>query len=255
MLKADSSTLKNESDVQIRAAPPMIPSAAAFRRTEFTRLTIRVIGTPGSVCLISLTRNDDSSARPVRPSSDSARNVSGTNESSAKYATIAARCVPRSAKNFCTRVRFRTRTGWSMACVSVSPAMDAAQALADLTEISSQIESAALFGEDGEVGASTFADEERAQAFVRAARELLDAAAGLRSSASPNQVEVATAEGSIFVVRDDGRLIAATTTPEPTVGLVFYDLKSCLRAASADEEPAEKPKRRTRKASEGDDAS
>ena len=141
-----------------------------------------------------------------------------------------------------------------MACVSVSPAMDAAQALADLTEISSQIESAALFGEDGEVGASTFADEERAQAFVRAARELLDAAAGLRSSVSPNQVEVATAEGSVFVVRDDGRLIAATTTPEPTVGLVFYDLKSCLRSAAApagEDEP--KPKRRASK-KDGDGA-
>ena len=132
-----------------------------------------------------------------------------------------------------------------MACVSVSPAMDAAQALADLTEISSQIESAALFGEDGEVGASTFADAER---------ELLDAAAGLRSSASPSQVEVATAEGSVFVVRDDGRLIAATTTPEPTVGLVFYDLKSCLRAAAAspgEDEP--KPKRRVPK-KDGDGA-
>jgi len=34
--------------------------------------------------------------------------------------------------------------------------------------------------------------------------------------------------------------IAATTTPEPTVGLVFYDLKSCLREADA----GEKPKRR-----------
>jgi predicted regulator of Ras-like GTPase activity (Roadblock/LC7/MglB family) len=142
-----------------------------------------------------------------------------------------------------------------MACVSVSPAMDAAQALADLTEISSQIESAALFGEEGDVGASTFADEAHAQAFVRAARELLDAA-GLRSSASPNQVEVATAEGSVFVVRDDGRLIAATTTPEPTVGLVFYDLKSCLRAAAAREEepePAPKPKRRAPK-EDGDGA-
>ena len=118
--------------------------------------------------------------------------------------------------------------------------MDAAQALADLTEISSQIEGAALVGEDGEIAASTFAGEERARAFVAAARELLDAAGGLRSSAAPNQIEVATAEGSVFVVRDGGRLIAATTTPEPTVGLVFYDLKSCLRGTA---EPA-KPKRR-----------
>jgi predicted regulator of Ras-like GTPase activity (Roadblock/LC7/MglB family) len=130
--------------------------------------------------------------------------------------------------------------------------MDAAQALADLTEISSQIEAAALFGENGDVTASTFADEGRAREFVRSARELLDAAAGLRSSAEPNQVEVATAEGSVFVVRDDGRLIAATTTPEPTVGLVFYDLKSCLRAAAPEEA---KPARRagTRKKSEDGD--
>ena len=128
--------------------------------------------------------------------------------------------------------------------------MDAAQALADLTEISSQIESAALFGESGDVDASTFAEADRAQAFVRAARELLDAAKGLRSSASPNQVEVATAEGSVFVVRGDGRLIAATTTAEPTVGLVFYDLKSCLRSAAAEEEPTAKPRRRAPKKDE-----
>ena len=40
------------------------------------------------------------SARGERPKSASARKTSGTKESSAKYATIAARCVPRSAKNF-----------------------------------------------------------------------------------------------------------------------------------------------------------
>ena len=51
------------------------------------------------------------------------------------------------------------------------------------------------------------------------------------------QLEAATVNGSVFVVRDGGRLIAATTTPEPTVGLVFYDLKTCLR--SVDEAPAE----------------
>jgi hypothetical protein len=53
------------------------------------------------------------------------------------------------------------------------------------------------------------------------------------------QVEVATAAGSVFVVRDGARLIVATTSPEPTVGLVFYDLKTCLRSI---DQP--KPKRR-----------
>jgi len=32
------------------------------------------------------------------------------------------------------------------------------------------------------------------------------------------------------VVLRDGRTIAATTRPDPTVGLVFYDLKHCLRS-------------------------
>lgn len=136
--------------------------------------------------------------------------------------------------------------------------MDAAQALADLTEISSQIQAAALIDGDGRVEASTLADDTRAQAFARAARELLGAADAVRSTGgdSLTQLEVATAEGSVFVVRDGERTIAATTSAEPTVGLVFYDLKSCLRSASAEESaPVEapeepKPKRRRKKADE-----
>jgi predicted regulator of Ras-like GTPase activity (Roadblock/LC7/MglB family) len=131
--------------------------------------------------------------------------------------------------------------------------MDPAQALADLTEISSQIQAAALIGADGEVAASTLAEESRAREFARAARELVSAAETVRSlgGESLTQLEVATGEGSVFVVRDGGRTIAATTSPEPTVGLVFYDLKSCLRSA-ADEPPAEeaKPKRSRKKAKE-----
>ena len=58
------------------------------------------------------------------------------------------------------------------------------------------------------------------------------------------QLEVALKEGSVFVVRDGGRSIVATTGAGPTSGLVFYDLRTCLRAL----EPPPKPKRtRTRK--------
>jgi predicted regulator of Ras-like GTPase activity (Roadblock/LC7/MglB family) len=127
--------------------------------------------------------------------------------------------------------------------------MDAAQALADLTEISSQIQAAALIESDGEIAASTLADEARSRELVRAARELVTAAETVRSHGGEalTQLEVATGEGSIFVVRDGGRTIVATTSPEPTVGLVFYDLKSCLRSA-ADAQPAEEPKpKRSRK--------
>jgi len=56
------------------------------------------------------------------------------------------------------------------------------------------------------------------------------------------QLEAATLAGSVFVVRDGERMIAATTTPEPTVGLVFYDLKTCLRSIEEPKAPAPKRK-------------
>ena len=130
--------------------------------------------------------------------------------------------------------------------------MDAAQALADLTEISSQIEAAVVLDADGSALASTL-DEQRAPEFTQVVQELL--AAVRRASGSDSgelaQAEIATADGSVFLVRDEQRTIAATTGPEPTVGLVFYDLKSCLRSF-AQEKP--KPRARKKKTEEADGA-
>jgi len=125
--------------------------------------------------------------------------------------------------------------------------MDAAQALADLTEISSQVEAAVLFGEDGEVAASTLADGDAAS-LARAAAELLDRAAGL-GDGEVTQIEASTPGGSVFVVRDGPRRIAATTGPDPTTGLVFYDLKSALRGSGTEAKP-----RRRRTPKKADDA-
>ena len=122
--------------------------------------------------------------------------------------------------------------------------MTAEQALSDLTEISSQVEAAALFDAKGKVAASTLPDGEP---FVRAVQDLLAAAAEARQG-SLNQLEASTGEGSVFVVRDGDSYIAATTAAEPTVALVFYDLKTALRAAAS--EPAAKkaaPRKRTPK--------
>jgi predicted regulator of Ras-like GTPase activity (Roadblock/LC7/MglB family) len=128
--------------------------------------------------------------------------------------------------------------------------MDAAQALADLTEISSQIEAAVLFDEQGTVLGSTLAAADAAESFARSAARLLEDATAFRSGdRSVTQLEASTQEGSVFVVRDGDRLIAATTGPSPTVGLVFYDLKSCLRGAAEDTKPA-KPKPRPRRKKE-----
>ena len=123
--------------------------------------------------------------------------------------------------------------------------MDAARAIADLTEISPQVRRVVVVSADGSLGGSNLADEAAAQRLADGARTLLDTAEAVRPGVA--QLEAATQSGSVFVVRDGDRLIAATTTPEPTVGLVFYDLKTCLR--SIDEAP-EKPKRRTAKKEE-----
>ena len=123
--------------------------------------------------------------------------------------------------------------------------MDAAQALADLVEISAQIEAAVLAGADGTVLASTLADEEGAQAVARDAVELLQTAAG--GAGEPVQLEAAVSEGSVFVVRNDERLVAAVTGRDPTVGLVLYDLKTCLRLAGEEARPAKKAASRARK--------
>jgi hypothetical protein len=119
-------------------------------------------------------------------------------------------------------------------------AMDAAQAIADLTEISPQVQDVVVVAADGTLQGSN-TGEHRAAHLAEAAQRLLQEAQLLQPNVG--QLEAATVQGSVFVVRDSGRLIAATTTPEPTVGLVFYDLKTCLR--SVDE--AKKPVRRTRK--------
>ena len=114
--------------------------------------------------------------------------------------------------------------------------MDAEQALSDLTEISSQVEHAVLIDADGGVAASTLAAGDAAERLAAVARRLLDEAQRVRgrSGAELAQLEAATREGSVFVVREGGRMIAATTAVEPTVGLVFYDLKSCLREWGAE---------------------
>jgi predicted regulator of Ras-like GTPase activity (Roadblock/LC7/MglB family) len=125
--------------------------------------------------------------------------------------------------------------------------MDAQQALADLTEISSQIQSALIFDAQGTVTGSTLADRAQAEELVKAGLELMSAAEGLGSGNSTlTQLEAATADGSVFVVRDGKTSILATTGTNPTVGLVFYDLKSALRSIKA--APARKPAARKKTA-------
>ena len=101
-----------------------------------------------------------------------------------------------------------------------------------------------LFDDGGAVAGSTLADRSAAVELARGAADLLQRAGGFRTEGRVTQLEAATDAGSVFVVSDGERRIAATTGPQPTVGLVFYDLKSALRNAAAEEE---KPKRTPRR--------
>jgi hypothetical protein len=119
----------------------------------------------------------------------------------------------------------------------------AADALAHLTEISTQIQAAVVFDREGTVLGS-IVDDDRASRIAETALELFRAAEK-QGSQELVQLDAALTDGTVFVVRDADRLIAATTGPEPTVGLVFYDLKTCLRGFG--EEPS-KPKPKPRRA-------
>ncbi len=113
--------------------------------------------------------------------------------------------------------------------------MNAHEALDDLKQISVQVTAAAIGGPSGTLEASTVADPASGERLVRLGDELWEAAEQAQRSLGRDalsQLEVVTPEGSVFVVRDAGRTIVATTTTEPIVGLVFYDLRTCLRTVA-----------------------
>jgi predicted regulator of Ras-like GTPase activity (Roadblock/LC7/MglB family) len=131
--------------------------------------------------------------------------------------------------------------------------MDPNEALADLTQISVQISNALIQGADGTVLGSTLGDD-ASQRLARLARELWESADRTRGELGRDELahlEVATPEGSVFLVHDGMRSIVATTSSDPTVGLVFYDLKTCLRSI---DEPKRAPRKRAPAKKEADDA-
>jgi predicted regulator of Ras-like GTPase activity (Roadblock/LC7/MglB family) len=112
--------------------------------------------------------------------------------------------------------------------------MDAAAALADLVEISPQIEAAAVVAGDGEIAGSVGVPEARTGVLARTLRELLDGAAAFRSDQGRvTQLHAELAGGEVFAVTNKAeRAIVAVTRERATPGLVFYDLKRCLEAVA-----------------------
>jgi predicted regulator of Ras-like GTPase activity (Roadblock/LC7/MglB family) len=123
--------------------------------------------------------------------------------------------------------------------------MDAARALADLMDLSSQITAAIALDADGAVLAASPAG---ATSLAASTLELVAAAGDLGADGSEvTRVEVELDEGAVFVVREGGRTVAAITGPKPTSGLVVYDLRTCAQAI---ETAAPKKRRAPRKPKE-----
>jgi predicted regulator of Ras-like GTPase activity (Roadblock/LC7/MglB family) len=133
--------------------------------------------------------------------------------------------------------------------------VDPGQALAELKQISAQVQDAVIFEDDGAVVASTVGDE-RAPAMAQAARRLLEEAMGsVEHGDEVVQIEASLPDGSVVVAREGSTAVAATTVPDPTVGLIFYDLRTCLRSLKeAEAKPKPRRKAPARKKKEDDAA-
>ena len=116
--------------------------------------------------------------------------------------------------------------------------MDAAAAIDELKGLSTQIEVIIVAGRDGAVTAATV-DDARAARLAGLARDLVEGADSVRGDLG--QLQAATPDGSVFVVLDGDRMAVATTGADPTVGLVFYDLKTLLRQLAAADPAAAAP--------------
>lgn len=132
--------------------------------------------------------------------------------------------------------------------------VDVTSALADLTEISSQIEAAVVFDGTGAVLASTLTGEPETDRLARTGVSLFEeATARFRSTGrSVTQLEAELRRGGIFVVRHDDLGIVARTGARAPSGLVLYDLRACLRTIA--ETQQRKPKSRSRAAKKAETA-
>jgi hypothetical protein len=90
--------------------------------------------------------------------------------------------------------------------------MDATAALSELLALSTQVVEVVIDGPGGAI-------------------EVVHAAAATLRPSGPEveRVQVDLERGSLVAVRGGGRTIVATTVPEPTAGLVAFDLRTMLR--------------------------
>jgi len=109
----------------------------------------------------------------------------------------------------------------------------AEKAFKEMLEISTDVDKAILFAGD-EVVVSNFS-ESLQPTMVRKARELSAAGAARAAdmgSAPLTQLVIESPGGTVFLVqeaKDGGMGMLATAKKDSRIGLVFYDMKTCIR--------------------------
>jgi predicted regulator of Ras-like GTPase activity (Roadblock/LC7/MglB family) len=113
------------------------------------------------------------------------------------------------------------------------------EAIRDLLNISTDVRRVAVFAPDGALlGAGPGAV---GAGLGAAAARLWDAASGSAEGFGGEALEhvvVQDADGAVAVLTAAAGRVAAVTGPQPAVGLLLFDLRTCLADAAGGEEPA-----------------
>jgi hypothetical protein len=107
-----------------------------------------------------------------------------------------------------------------------APALTPALALDYLDELSTDIESVVVLDRAGKVAAATAEGDEPRERMRELVVALLDRAA--ESVPGADQLEVQTAEGSVFAVRGSDWTVAVVAGRKPLSSLMFYDLRNVV---------------------------
>jgi hypothetical protein len=120
-------------------------------------------------------------------------------------------------------------SGTPLFCRSVAgSALTPALALDYLGELSTDIEDVVVLDRDGRVAAATGDDDERSERMRELFVAILDRAADALPDAGVDQLEVTTAEGSVFAVRGSDWTVGVVAGRKPLSSLMFYDLRNVV---------------------------
>ena len=120
-------------------------------------------------------------------------------------------------------------SGTPLFCRSVAGSvLTPALALDYLGELSTDIEDIVVIDRAGRIAAATGDDADRTERMRELFVALLDRASEALPKAGVDQLEVTTAEGSVFAVRGSDWTVGVVAGRKPLSSLMFYDLRNVV---------------------------